>query len=169
MERINALLAERADPNDNRSRKEITRAAWTVVTPVIQAIFADLPNVNIMAVEGYRPWFNDGDECVWGINVMVDWYGSDDLYHSPCHMSPYGDSETDGEYNALFTRQDVPKYQDYQLQPDYENLKQAAGLLATLSDELKIIDEHNGTWWIFVRDENAENGFRIDSGEFEHD
>jgi len=169
MERIKQLLAER---KDNRSKDEIIKAAFVTINPVIKAIFDDMPQVNVISVEGYAPHFNDGDPCVWRLRYSVDWFGRDDVYHTPVHLSSYGDpeldEEDDSEYAGLFSKRD-PGYKKRKDEPDYDNLVEAASLIGTLSGEFEIADQENGTYWVFVRDEEAPNGFSVKSGTFDHD
>ncbi len=168
MKRIEALLAKRQKPADKRSRDEIVKAAFKTINPVIKAIFADLPQVNVITVVGYTPHFNDGDVCEWGLSASVDWAFRDDIYHAPTHFEAYGDEKDESKYAALFSKRD-PGYQNRDKEPDYANLLKARDLILTLSDEFETADSDNGTWWIFVRDENAKNGFTVESDTFDHD
>lgn len=169
MNRINALLAERQKPVDNRGRDEIVKAAFNIINPVIKAIFDDLPQVNVIAVQGYRPWFNDGDECIWSISTSVDWLGREDVYHTPVHLDSYGEDDEEGDFDqSLFTKKD-PGWQKREKESDFEALNKANQLLATLEEEFEIVDDSNGTYWVFVRDEEAPNGFSVQSDTFEHD
>lgn len=158
MERINKLLEAR---RDNRDNKEIRRAAQNTVNEVVSAVFTDLPDVNILGAQGYTPHFNDGDICEWRFEASIDWVGVDDLYYSPI-------SSDSVQYSELFTRE-IPHWTEYKSIPEYDNLLTAQALFITLSKEFEILDESNGTWWLFIRDPNEENGFRIESGTFDHD
>ena len=171
MERIKQLLAER---KDNRSQEEIVKAAFVTINQVVGTIFDDMPNVNVISAEGHIPNFNDGEPCVWRMSSSVDWLGRDDVYHSPAHLSSYNDPEMNEEdtteFAGLFTKRD-PGWKTRKEEPDYTDLSAASDLVDTLSNEFEIInrDADGGTWWVFVRDEEAPNGFSVKSGTFEHD
>ena len=165
MERIKQLLAER---QDNRSYDEIVKAAFATVNPVIKAVFDDMPQVNIICVQAYTPFWCDGDVCKFRISCSVDWFNRDDVYYSPVYFDGYVDEEDKTEYAGLFSKKD-PGYEGRKSDPDYDNLMMASSLIITLEDEFKILDRENGTWWVFVRDEEAPNGFSVKSDTFEHD
>lgn len=168
MKRIEALLAKRQKPVDKRKRDEIVKAAFKTINPVIKAIFDDLPQVNVIAVQGYTPHFNDGEPCEWEIGASVDWFCRSEVYYTPIQYDEYDDKEDKSEYAALFSKRD-PGYRTRDKEPDYPNLFKARDLILTLSDEFEIVDSDNGTWWLFVRDNTAKNGFTVKSDTFEHD
>lgn len=156
MERINQLLAQR---KDNRSLQERQRVAQETINSVVAAIFADLPDVNVMAIEGEIPGFNDGDPCYWSQWAMVDWlnYG-------------YGGDRPNVDM-SLMTRdpKSLPDYQQRKELPEYNNLFAATQLLDTLKGECELIaGDYGGRWWVFTRDASAEGGFRMETQEFEN-
>lgn len=134
---------------------EVKAAAMAAVHNAVAAIFADLSYVNMIAVDGHTPYFNDGDMCEWGINTQVDWLG--DAYWAP------------EEERAKLTSEVDPGYETRSMHPHHNDLMKALQLLNMFEREFNIMDEANGTWWMFIRHESAENGFRIETGEFEHD
>lgn len=122
------------------------------------------PPVNIIAAEGYSPYFNDGDPCTWGLESQVEWMG--DSCRSPIGKYVEED-EVDEKYKALLLPE--PDYRTRESDPNYAILTKAHDLMETLADEFEILDDNNGTWWLFVRDANEEKGYRMETGDFDHD
>lgn len=160
MGRIEELLAQR---EDGRSHDEIKKAAEATIHEVVSAIFDEAP-VNIIAVEGHLPHFNDGDPCIYGIESQVEWMGYS--YYSPIGERTEED-EIDEKYKALLLPE--PDYKVRESDPNYAILKKGHDLVATLADEFEALDDYNGTWWMFIRDANEEKGYRMETGEFDHD
>ena len=136
------------------SADELRAAAVTSVNKAVMAIFADLSYVNMIAVNGHTPYFNDGDLCEWGMDSQVDWLG--DAYWAP------------EEQRTDLTTEKVG-WKVASIHPNHDNLVKARQLLAMFEREFEVLDEANGTWWMFIRDESAENGFRMETGSFDHD
>lgn len=175
MKSFQQLVEERC-ANGTRNNEEIYAATWSVINEVVQAIFNEMPDVNVMAVQGYTPYFNDGDICEWSIATSVDYYNLDDVYYTPVyHFSKYGDQDEDSLVSKLFNRvQPLLSYpeinrmgwEEKQASELVKRLKSAARLLNTLSHEFKIVDQDNGTWWVFIR---TDDGFDMVYDTFDHD
>jgi len=148
-----------------KSRKTLDEK-WTEILDAIQTIFDDIPDLKIIIAEGYAPWFNDGEPCVWTLSVKVDELG-DALYHHGGLDEDIENRQMQKFSNDLsaclaYTRgKSIPN----------ESLSNAYDLLHLL--DFEDFDEHNGTAWAFVRNDNDSIGsgysFAVDTERIVHE
>lgn len=83
-------LAERAE----QLRKQFIEDAKAALTPALQQVFTDHPEIKAYGWAQYTPYFNDGEPCEFSVN---------DIYVSTSDEredSFYGDGWTDGYGDA---------------------------------------------------------------------
>jgi hypothetical protein len=164
MNKVQELIARRF-VNVKVDRSEMIRKAQESISEAVSAIFETNQFVNLIAVDGCVPHFNDGDICRWGINTQVDWSG--EAYYSPAHDGETGHAGGE-KYGHLLSEQ-TPSYEDQMKHPNYQALDEANKLLNSYEKEFEAWDDdQNGTWWIFVRTPGT-NNFTIETDTFEHD
>lgn len=177
MNKVKAMLNERTK-DTTIDKSELIRQVKSKIEEAVQAIFEENPTVNIIAVEGYTPHFNDGDVCRWGTNCQVDILG--EVYHSELYeeMERIGlnnpnkivglEKLADTKYAKLLSRKPL-SYRERDKIPNLENLEDAKKLLYSFKKEFEIWDnDSNGTVWMFVRRQNT-NNFETIIDNFEHD
>ena len=182
MSKVKQMLEARC-VNSNIDKSELIRQVRSKIEEAVMAIFEENPTVNIIAVEGYAPNFNDGDPCKWGVNTQVDWFG--EVYHNELHnemssikMTAYDEGEVDAndlantQYAKLLSRK-PPGWKNAKTTVGYEALHEASILLCSFSNEFEIWDnDANGTSWMFVRKPSTIGGgvsFETVTDTFEHD
>ncbi len=153
-------------------RKE---AAQKNVNEVLSAIFAEMPKLNLIRVQGHTPGFNDGDPCTHSQIVAVDVYDPDELF-SDLH---YGDDEEkDEEAKSLSLSGPLLEWSRYEWKdgkavpnplpddPHHAACIKAREVVDALDDDFEILFDTNFTLDI-VRDSESEFGFRIDREDYD--
>lgn len=167
MNKVQELLAVRNGAKIDKT--ELIRKVTAEVHGAVEAIFQTNPFVNIIAVEGYTPYFNDGDPCTWRLGVQVDWFG--EAYHSPL-FKEIENGGVDCKYANLLSGP-APHWKDRDNHPNYPRLRESVNLLETFTKEFEIMDnEVNGTWWMFIRKRTMLDGaveFESLTDNFDHD
>lgn len=177
MSKVKELLNHRKSNKIDKS--DLIRQVKTEIEIAVQVIFDENPTVNIIAVEGFMPHFNDGDICKWGINVQVDVVG--EVYHSELYeemertgMTSHSKSVNkeklaDTKYAKLLSMK-PPSYRETNTIPNTEELNDAVKLLHSFKKEFEIWDnEANGTVWMFVRHPSATYSFDTFIDNFQHE
>lgn len=59
---------EAAKQRVEQARKDMQAVAKDVFAELSKSFFDQFPSVKQMSWTQYTPWFNDGDECVFGVN-----------------------------------------------------------------------------------------------------
>ena len=137
------------------------------IEDVIMNVFATLPSVNIIEVEGFTPHFNDGDECLWDINVSVDWALGG--YFGP--LARECDKKMPVEkskYLRYLSRIPQPNT-NLSKELDYNDLDDAINYIRLFADQFELLDgEKNGTSWTFIRT-GDNNRFKTHISYFDHE
>jgi hypothetical protein len=146
-------------------RKE---AAQKNVNEVLSAIFAEMPKLNLIRVQGYTPSFNDGDPCNHSQTVAVDVYDPDCLFES---------LDEDDELCSLMTGEKLDwshcAYENGQTSrtplpqdPHHAACIKAREVVDAMDGDFEILFDTNFTLDI-VRDTESEFGFRIDLSDYD--
>lgn len=123
---------------DYNERKKIAEGN---IHEALTTIFAELPAVNIVAIRGYTPGFNDGDPCTHSQQVAVDIYDPEDIFYS---LHDY-----DGKYNdiiSLFTSRNMLGWGtnlEEQTDPHIINIIKAAKILNALEGDFSTLHDTN--------------------------
>jgi len=173
MNKIQEMMAERK-VGTKIDKKELILQMRSHIEKAVSAVFDSLPFVNVIGIHGYAPHFNDGDVCKWGIEVQVDWLG--EAYYAPLYQESEefnGEEDLSNSKYVKLLSEKTPGYAALKNHPNYQNLSEASALLYSFKKEFEIWDnDHNGTWWMFIRKPAAIGNptpFEIETGNFEHD
>lgn len=128
--------------------KAIQETNW-----VIEGIFKKFPDINLVIIEGYKPDWNDGSECLWEVSLQIGSSGC--CYYSPCYQET---QNKQGEFYELIKDTAPISSTTYQT---------IATIINNCSNLYEILDAGvNGTCWHYVR---TPEGFKVIKTHFVHD
>ena len=55
----------------NKMRAEFTKKCQAEITVLLQDIFKEFPELNVIKWTQYTPYFNDGEECIFSVNDPI--------------------------------------------------------------------------------------------------
>ena len=171
-DKIKQLLESRRSRRDER-----VALATKTVNEVLQTVFAEMPKLRFVRLQGYTPSFNDGDPCTHSMRPpVVDVYDPDEMLYNF-----WKDRNTNGDVNlSLITgdrlnwsrstfhkREGATNNWDGEWKPTplpedahHRACIVALDLIYSLDEELHILYETN--WQLDItRDDSSPLGFNI--------
>lgn len=117
-----SIAASLADLSSKRRaiEEEARKQAQEILAPGLKQFLHDHPDVEAIRWEQYTPYFNDGEECVFGVGEL--------------HYKLVGAEEDDEEFECLST---YGKPEGFDQQPWFIALSELEAALSGSEDELK--------------------------------
>lgn len=147
---INSLVVEY-----NKTRKEFMEKSQNALKEVFKAFFDQNPDIDQITWNQYTPYFNDGDECIFGVHDMYFTLAKDKV-----DLSDVRWPDDDGNCHG---------YSFYVSKGEVDPIKKQRDVFSSFAREINRLPNEvfKDTFGDHVKIVASKNGFDVE--EFQHD